>query len=96
MPVGQIWPTSICLGIGYGCFQATMVKFSSTTEATQATSLKYLLSALFRKGLLNPGIQDQGLNANVYFGPNHNVTGRTILSQTVLFKHCDFCDWKQL
>ena len=30
----------------------------------------------------------------ICFGPSH-VTGRTILSQTILFKHYDSCDWEQ-
>ena len=69
---------------------------SAFSQRPHSPQQKYLLSVLFREGLLNPNIQDQGLKTYVYSGLYHNATRRTILSQTTLFKHCDFCDWKQL
>ena len=36
--------TSMCLGTGYGCFQATTVKFSSSTETIAHSRNTYYLS----------------------------------------------------
>lgn len=58
----------------------------NTAEPIWSTSLKLLLSALYRGSKQTPGVYDQGLEAYVYFGPHQNATGRTSLGQIIFFE----------